>query len=135
MKPRHAAALLSIVLASCGPDMATINSANQRIERAAERAQAAQIRSERSAKLAAEAVERTKSADFIEYPDGGSTFGEGSAKWWAMKAQDVVERMCGVCDVCSQGNGPAQKRYEEYRAIQYKACSEPWPARVEKRSK
>ena len=135
MKPRHAAALALITLASCGPDMATIKSANERAEGAAERAQAAQLRSERSAALAEEAVNRTKSADYLEFQGGGAAFGEGSSKWWAMKAQDVVQRLCSVCDNCGKGSGPAQERYREYRAIQEKACSEPWPARVEKRSK
>jgi hypothetical protein len=97
MKPSYAAALAFVVLASCGPDMATINSANERAERAAKRTQAAQLRSERFAELAAEAaerIERTRAADFTEYPDGSSTYGEGSARWWAMKAEAAAEGMC-----------------------------------------
>ncbi len=85
MRIRHAAALALIVLTSCGPNMTTID-ANARAERAAQRAQAAQLRAERSAALAADAVGRTKSADYSMYPgDGAAAFGEDSAEWWAMK--------------------------------------------------
>jgi hypothetical protein len=129
MKSRHAAALALIVLASCGPGMATINDANERAERAAERAQAAQLRAERSAALAADAVERTKSADYSVYPgDGAAAFGEGSSEWWAMRAQDVVTRMCATCDSCHVLTGAARERYDLYQAIWYEACTgHPWP--------
>lgn len=124
MKLYKVAALLLVVLTSCGPDIATINSANVRAERAVQRAQAAQLQAERSAELAAAAVERTKPADYTVYPGGGgAAFGEGSSEWWAMKAEDVVQRMCAVCDSCGQGTGPARERFEEFRAIQQKACA------------
>lgn len=48
------------------------------------------MKAERAAELAAEAAKRTQSAaDFGEY-----WFKEGSAKWWAMKANDAATRMC-----------------------------------------
>jgi hypothetical protein len=136
MNPRHAATLALIVLTSCGPDMATINNANERAERAAERAQAAQLRAEHSAALAADAVERTKSADYIEAEGGGAAFGEGSSKWWAMKAEDAVQRMCATCDSCHLLTGEALERYQEFQAIQYEACTgHPWPYAGKRRSK
>jgi hypothetical protein len=128
MKPSYAAALAFIVLASCGPDMATINSANERAERAAERTQAAQFQSERSAELAAEAVERmdrTKAADFTEYPGGSSTYGKGSARWWAMKAEAATEGMCSFAmPVWSKENPPPSEDSLYVRRL--KACQEPW---------
>lgn len=102
MKLRHAAALALLILASCGPDMATINSATERAERAAQRAEAAGSKAERAAELASAAANRTKSADFIEYKGGGAAFSEGSAKWWAMRAQDVETRF-EVGASCSHG--------------------------------
>ena len=136
MKPRHAAALALVLLASCAPDMTTINSANERAERAAERAKAAQLQAERYAELAAEAVKRTKSADYIEYEGGGAAFGEGSSEWWAMRAQDAVTRMCAACDTCRLLTGAARERYEEYQAVQYEACSgHPWPYPIQGLSK
>jgi len=103
MKPRHAAALALLLVASCSPDMVTINSATQRAERAAQRAEAAALEAERAAKLASTAVDRTKAADFIEYKGGGAAFSEGSAKWWAMKAQDVEQRV-ELGASCSHGS-------------------------------
>ena len=116
MKARRAAALALIVLTSCGSNMATIDNANARAERAAQRAQAAQLRAERSATLAADAVGRTKSADYSVYPgDGAAAFGEDSAEWWAMKAEDGVQRMCATCDSCHNLTGEALERYEEFK--------------------
>ena len=94
MKTRHAAALALLMLASCAPDMVTINNANERAERAAKRAQAAQLQAERSAELAADAVKRTKAADYTEFENGGGAYGKGSSKWWAIKAEQAAEGMC-----------------------------------------
>ncbi len=137
MNLRHAAALALIVLTSCGPNMATIDNANARAERATQRAQAAQLRAERSAALAADAVGQTKSADYSVYPgDGAAAFGEDSAEWWAMKAEDAVQRMCATCDSCHNLTGETLERYEKFQAIQYQACTgRPWPYPVKKRSK
>jgi hypothetical protein len=102
MKPRHAATLALMVLASCGPNMATIDAANERAERAAERSQAAQLRAEHSEELAEE----------IE-----------------MKTRDEETVLCGVaCDSCHGLTGVARQRYEFYRAFWYEACTgRPWP--------
>jgi len=51
MHLRHAAALALVMLLGCGPDIATIDRANERAERAAERSQAAQLRAEHSEQL------------------------------------------------------------------------------------
>jgi hypothetical protein len=126
MKPRHAAALALVVLASCGPDMATINNANERAERAAKRAQAAQFQAERSAELAADALRRTmKSADYIPSEGGGEAIGDNSPLWSAIKAQNAQERMCAFCNSCRFAlKGAALKRYQESEAFRYKACSD-----------
>jgi len=76
-KIRHIAALASIILASCAPDMTTINSANARAKQAAKRAETAQLEAEHSAVLSAKAVEPTKSADYLVFKGGGSEFAEG----------------------------------------------------------
>ena len=117
MKPHHSATLALIVLAACGPDIATINNANQRAERAAKRAQAAQLRAERSSALAEDAVKRT------EEP--------------AQEAQDVMNRMCGfICDSCGRWTGPAREQFEKYQIIRYEACTgHPWPYPVPRQSK
>ena len=110
MSLRHAAALALIVLASCGPNMAIIDSANERAERAAERVQAAQLRAEHSEELAEE----------IE-----------------MKTRDEETALCGVeCDSCHGLTGVARQRYEFYRAFWYEACTgHLWPYPVEGLSK
>jgi|SRR5271155_5194499 len=106
----HAAALSLIVLASCGPNMAIIDSANERAERAAECAQAAQLRAEHSEELAEETV---------------------------MKTRDEETAMCGTaCDSCHVLTGAARKRYELYRVIWYEACTgHPWSYPVKGLSK
>lgn len=110
MTRRHAAALALVLLASCGPNIATIDTANERAERAAERSQAAQLRAEHSAELAEEI---------------------------AMKTRDEETELCGaVCDSCHVLTGAARERYELYRAIWYEACTgHPWPYPVKGISK
>jgi hypothetical protein len=90
--------------------MATIDTANERAERAAERAQAAQLRTEHSAELADEI---------------------------AMRTRDEETELCGVvCDSCHVLTGAARKRYELFRAIWYEACTgHPWPFPVKGLSK
>ena len=104
--------------------MATINTANERAERAAKRAQAAQLRAERSAELAADALKRTmKSADYIPSEGGGEAIGDNSPLWFAIKAQNAQERMCIPCNACHFAmKGAELKRYEEFEAFKYKAC-------------
>jgi hypothetical protein len=97
MKRRHAAALALLMLLGCGPDIATINRANERAERAAERSQAAQLRAERSEQMAEEI---------------------------AMKTRDEETALCGTaCDSCHTLTGVARERYEFYQAFWYEACT------------
>ncbi len=97
MKVLSVAVLLSVLLASCGPDMTAINRATQRAEHSAQRAEVAARTAERAASLASEAAEKTAAADS---PDGVDT--EGSARWWAMKATDTTDRMESVCGSCER---------------------------------
>jgi hypothetical protein len=86
MKPRHAAALALVMLLGCGPDIATIDRANERAERAAERSQAAQLRAEHSEQLTEEI---------------------------AMKTRDEETALCGTaCDSCHTLTGASRERYE-----------------------
>jgi hypothetical protein len=101
MKPRRAAALALVLLAACGPDMATINRANDQAEHSAEGAQAAQLQAEHSAEFAAQS---------------------------AMKTQDQEQAMCGACDSCHVLTGTAAQRHEVFEASWYEACDRhPWP--------
>lgn len=106
MTRRHAAALALVLLASYGPNIATIDTANERAERAAERSQAAQVRAEHSKQLIEE----------IE-----------------MKTRDEETELCSaVCDSCHVLTGAARERYELYRAIWYEACTghpRPYPVK------
>jgi hypothetical protein len=52
MKPRHAAALALLILASCGPDMTTINTATQRAEASAKRVEVSAAKAESAANQA-----------------------------------------------------------------------------------
>jgi hypothetical protein len=95
MKPRYAAALAFIVLASCGPDLARINRANEQAESAAERTRVAQLRAERAAELAAQSE---------------------------MKTRDQESAMCSTCDACHLLTGAAHKRYEFHENVWRVAC-------------
>jgi len=102
MKFRHAAALALVIVTACAPIKAAIDAATARAENAAQRAEAAAIESERAANLATQAADHTKSADYLVFPGGGSSWSEGSAMGSAMKANDAVSRMEVVCDSCSK---------------------------------
>ena len=84
MKPRHAAALALVVLASCAPDKAVIDAATQRAEAAASRAQKSAEIADQSASRAFDAsVRALVSADLAEQGE--------------RRANDAVARMEAAC--------------------------------------
>ncbi len=85
MDLRHAAALALLILASCGPDIATIDRATRRAELAASRAEISAAKSESASQAAAAAAARAETA---------SNVAEDSAR----RANDVISRMCSVGD-------------------------------------
>jgi hypothetical protein len=89
MKLRFILALPLLLLASCGSNAALINSATQRAEIAAERAQMSATKAEVSAQAATDAAERAQAV-------------VRAAQWSAIRAIDVENRM-EVSASCSHG--------------------------------
>ena len=107
MKPFHAAALALVLLASCGPDLAAIDDANQRAQAAARRSEASAANAEQAAKR----VER----DAADAEDVGH------------RANDLMSRVCSVSAApygCSADHKKCwpTRDYLRFRKIQAEAC-------------
>jgi hypothetical protein len=124
MKLRHAVMLALLLLCSCANanNAEVVAKATQKAEVAASRTEASADVAETAANRAAEAAKGAEQATYA-----------GAEQ--LRRAEDMAQRLCTVCDVCSRGSGPVVRRFQEYSAIQYEACSAPWPPPVKTQTK
>jgi ABC-type phosphate transport system substrate-binding protein len=122
MKFIHVVVLAMLLLCSCADHASEIGKSTQEAEVAASRAEASANAAATVANRAAEAAKGAEQAT-------------GDAAEQLRRAEDMAQRLCDVCDVCSQGSGPAVRRFLEYTKIQYAACSAPWPPPVKTQTK
>ena len=94
MRPRLAAALALLLLASCGPDLNSVDNATQRAEAAAARAERSQIEAENSAILAQDVISR------ICAKPGLASGCSADGKCWptaeVLRAEKVMEEACAA---------------------------------------
>ena len=124
MKSRYVFVLALFLFCSC----ANANNADV-MAKATQEAEVAANRAEASANAAEIAADRAEQAA-KKYDQEA-----GDADESVRRTEDVNTRLCGVCDSCSRGSGPAVARYQEYRAIQEAACSAPSPSADERHNK